>query len=493
MCDTQPEGVLNGSRTRLSLRFARKHLEELDASKDLPKHTLLKSHLDKADECFALVDVDWGKCTKEELDKLLKPIVMAKLELPSTLRMKLFVRAAMHECSVKASWSQARLDKLVRMATPWTVEGVDAENFDCFEPKLSAIEGSPIEKASVFIDIMLDKLVCPIVQGGEDGADTLRSITESFLTIYNRPGNLDDTYLTMLARLLTMWRAIIALMSPDSSKHLAELSTMCKAKHDRKLYDHDVLKKLALVMGSAPYYKALLGDFETTCAFTEVHFADIQKFKDILDSDSCAPGDILKAVDLYAKIKGSVRAGLAEGFFTKLISGIEAAKSTFAAAAHADDCIVDGIADWLNLFRSIAKAIPDDECSIAQELTKATKLLRYHALRSKADEVSQHIHTLTEDWLNGASDEDLKSWLVALGLFRQSGIPTLSVDIVVPTLVTFLASTALESDKAQLCIDIAIEILNTPFLTMGDELKKTLQALKASRDLAVALKSSTLR
>lgn len=296
----------------------------------------------------------------------------------------------------------------------------------------------------------------------------------------------------MLARLLTMWRASLAMMSPESSKSIAELSSICKAKHDRKLHDHDVLKKLCLVMGSVPYYKALLGDFERTQESTEARFGDIHKFKDILDDDACPPAYTVEAVNLYVAINGKVRTGLAEGFFATLSSSIEASKPKFATIApppHQENSIIGDIDTWLDLFRGVAKATPEEECSVAHELTKATKMMRYKAMQSNADEVATHFQTLTRDWLGKARDDDLQSWLATLGLFQRTGIPTQDVDTPAMALVTFLATSTLQPAHAQLCIDIAIDILNTPFLPMGDDSKYALQAFKSSRNLATALRA----
>lgn len=83
----------------------------------------------------------------------------------------------------------------------------------------------------------------------------------------------------------------------------------------------------------------------------------------------------------------------------------------------------------------------------------------------------------------------MKSWLEALGHFENCRIPTLNIDAATKVLLAFIAGSPWHMQKTQSCADIAVEILNTPFLSARDDLKFLLQALRSSRTLAHSLKS----
>lgn len=480
--DISLEGILSGkAKIRGSMRWAKRFLDEMDKKSDLGRWTTLKNHLDRAEECFNLCEADWTNLDMVALKKLLDPVLSMRLEMPSVLKWRLITKHALHEASLPLAWAPARVRKMLNLSSPWCIDG-EVADFDPQAPRLCEAEGSPAEKSAAFVDFVVDRMMCPAIQAGVGGRDAMLSICSTCLETYCDLGAVPDTYLEVLSRLLTLWRGITRLLTPLTSEFCAEAELLHNASMDRRLPETDPVKKASAVMWSEGSYKEQLVDFlRTKVATQRCIIRVVEIVKCVEQGQALSKEDLISAVQVYSSIHGQVRQGVADGLMAAIIPEIEAAKETFSTRIDGD--MDDGeLAEFTELFQTVAKTVPASVISVGNHLPKANLLAKQRELSSRSSQYAERFLAITPSWLESSSPDEMEVWLSGLVRVDETGMPTVLMETVAQHLVDFVGSLPSWGEKVVPCIDIGTHMLDTTFFDVGGA-KLQLEMLKMCKGM----------
>eukprot|EP00972_Heterocapsa_arctica_P037904 5579678-Heterocapsa_arctica.AAC.1 len=103
--------------------------------------------------------------------------------------------------------------------------------------------------------------------GPPDGqAAVLSFCKQSLMHFTTLPIDMDDQYLGIMSEVLSIWRALITLLTPDQGQHVEEVIALHVAMGTRR--PKTLTQSFAQVLKRVPEYVALLDDFVKTSDFT---------------------------------------------------------------------------------------------------------------------------------------------------------------------------------------------------------------------------------
>ena len=307
--------------------------------------------------------------------KLLSPLSVANIGSPTALKTKLFVRRAVKICSSKMPWTPIRIRDILNISTPWKLHE-DNSDFDPFQPKLSGVEGSPNEKAIIFLNIVARLLLSTALLENEAGRESVELIITECQVFYSKVGVIEDAYLQALSQLLTIWRGLETLLAGDSTASYRELEKLAAAAKERFSDQNQTIREVSLVLWSSTYYKDLLTDFEQHKHEAQLRAESIvraiEKLRDTADSPSLA--DVSAAVTLYQAVNNRVRKGLVKKLLESIVPTIDTIKSQFACVASEPE-MQTKCASYFTFYALVAKTLPNAAVDVSKELTTATSLV----------------------------------------------------------------------------------------------------------------------
>ena len=484
--DISHTGILGGAKVKVAMRFARIALGDIDPAVDVAGHSLLSIHLRVADECYTLVEADWHAIELDALSLLVTPVVVAKVDMPTSMKMRLLVKHAVARCKSAGLMTEASLKKFATMMTPWVKDGQMAE-FDAHSPRLAAVEGNPKEKAAIFANIFVDRLLCVFIKGGKSDAETLVRVAGFLESEYADFGAIDDAYLEVLSVLLSVCRASLTLLEPTRVDGFEEAMALYNAVTDKS--DATLLKKIAVVMWNTPHYRQLLTDFNNKRLFTQQCMPKVTACLATLDGASAGDAvptfaELSAAVELYATIASNARQGLGEKLMDVLLPRLNDAKKAFSDdLSNTQEDQKGELKSALTLFRLVAKTLPSSACNVAKELSAATTLMATLELDAQARGITDKYNEITKQWLDEASAEDLGVFIGMATGIDQSSFPKKDMNDVVEALLGAVRNDTLGNDKGRACVDVCVEISGMSCCCLSDGHKGAIEVLAAGKNL----------
>ena len=480
--------ILSGNKHGVAIRFARKSLADMCVAEHPTLHARLSNHVDIAEQCKDFAELDLTSCNIEDMKRRLTWLIEAKVDFPTDSKYKLFDRWSRELCEATADMSGERMSRLLEMVTPWPTESNPEAIFDPLSPHLGAMEGSATDKAKVFTSTVVDKVMSRMVMLGGDGKAALLSCCKQCLDHFaDLPIDVDDYFLTVMSEVLSIWRALVALLTPDECHHVEEVIALQNARDVRR--PKTLTERFAQVLKRIPEYMALLDDFVKTSDFTSKASAQVTPMLAALGSDEAPSMEWLhSSINDFATMRGQLRRGLSASLEDKLIDQIEARKDSFdewAKAQAVDEISASALSNsageanaFLQFFVCVSKAFEHSRVSVAAEVARATTLARQLGALHKANEFAKQFGCVTLEWLERAAVEDLQR-LAGLKFEGASASEKHKhLEGVGESLVMFILSKPSGSTLRAKALEVATAVMNTSFLTFGHELTKQLEALQ---------------
>ena len=165
--------IAGGMRAGSCRRWAEDFITK---NQDDPQIDMLRSHLRGVKACEALSHGGVVAMSGEDLLKNLSELKLHEVEPDTCMKMDLISREVRLWCSDPNRF--ASIGQMLKIVTPW-LELADADqeapSFDPMHPKLSCVEGSSVEKSSVFSEILISTMLVPLVKAGNAGMTEVRT------------------------------------------------------------------------------------------------------------------------------------------------------------------------------------------------------------------------------------------------------------------------------------------------------------------------------
>ena len=300
-------------------RFARKLLSEL-AKSTLPSadYFVLKRHMAVVDEILKFNENDVLTCPRSALDDGLRALRGIITEWPSSRQDELMKRRMADLAPVDANTSDAAISDMFEALTPWPLPGVPIVDFDPLLPTLHSIDGSSLEKSRKFEQLMLSKILVPMLSIGTKIQATIVKVCKAAMQRFaKKPDDLDGHILGMLLQFMRCFRALISLCDAEEIRYLDDayqLVGLTKKTPSAKYTPMDVI---ASIIHGVPCWKTVADDLRRTYDATKSGASEYNAMMRQLDM--CVQGETILScqqaegiVLQFRNLRGSVREQLSE-------------------------------------------------------------------------------------------------------------------------------------------------------------------------------------
>ena len=312
---------LGNQERRFNELFVR--LTEDDSSDNVTHVAVMRGHRELFDVCKASNIKVMTTLTDEQLHNNLQTIKEAKIKPSATYNAALFKRSLATRLrslgnvgeSPDSTLTQSQLVKVIEAVMPFS--DVKAE-FDILNPKLVDLDTSVFSKFQSFQQIVLIKLLVPLIANGATASTTLLKLIKPLVHKFedlNTEEELSNACMHVVMNCLTIWRSLMA-SGDDDLDIVQDLETFNKAvctmlEMAAQTSSRDVKATIGQVIRNNEYWSARFKQFVDCQAKLKDMLPQMQASTDALKQLELGVGTstdfFQKATDVLVAAQASIR------------------------------------------------------------------------------------------------------------------------------------------------------------------------------------------
>lgn len=299
--------IFNGDALGRELHWARDALDDLQGEENRVNRGRLLAHIDLGLAAMGLAEGSISKMDIDELDKHISALHTDGVDLLTSYKTQIFNR----KCKILVGTNgggetdMARIRKLLVSITPWRMPQDDAddtmpEEFNPLDPKLSFMEGSPMEHSNTFQSYIYEALLTNVDGNGKEKHILQQKCNIILEYLDDNAAEESEEYDSAITKVVSVANAILGLIDPCFELNADAFSEIDAAMASK---DPDVkgsaLFALCRALKMSDFYSTQRSALLKTLDNTKKHMKDIKMWKARL-SEACANDMVMKgfATDL---------------------------------------------------------------------------------------------------------------------------------------------------------------------------------------------------
>ncbi|CAK0861246.1 unnamed protein product, partial [Prorocentrum cordatum] len=362
------------NHSRLHYRFANKLLDELQQMNPQPSnYFVLKQHLDRLNIVIDFASKDNSKRPLSDLQVDLAKLSEFVSDWPSNIKDLLLERRMAVLGQIDDQATDEKLKQVIACCVPWrssTTDGLgdeDAHLFNPLQPTLSTTDGSAMEKASKFRQLVLDKVITPMLANGPSIKERIRHVCVVAMQQFaQKPDSIDEMTLATLFEVMRVLKGLISICDGPGTQYIEQGRQLAQV---RKGGGQTLVDNVSAVLHGVAAWKEYLNDVAVsgkrlTQELIDEHADTTNVLHDMLERDveNLGLGVLKKAVTTF-KVQGSaLRTDLLDKL-SKLLTGAldhvasQVARYKVSVASkgkEASDLSVDGVTEAIQQWRELS-------------------------------------------------------------------------------------------------------------------------------------------